>query len=85
MQPTPESFVDAAQAAKFLSLKPRRLLHLARAGQLPAYPLGTGLRRVWRFRLSELAAAMQQKPMVYLSEETGYRTLPAPRQAGSTK
>jgi hypothetical protein len=53
-----EPFVDAARAAEFLSLKPRRVLELARAGQLPAYPLGDGLRRVWRFRLSELATAL---------------------------
>ncbi len=47
MQPAPEPFVDAARAAEFLSLKPRRAPELARTGQLPAYPLGMGLRRVW--------------------------------------
>jgi hypothetical protein len=84
MHLAPEPFVDAIRDAEFLSLKPRRVLELARTAQLPAYPLGTGLRRIWRFRLSELVTAMQQH-VVYLSEETGYRTLPAPRQAGSTK
>jgi Helix-turn-helix domain len=54
----PEPFVDAVRAADFLSLKPRRVLELARSGELPAYPLGTGKRRVWRFRLSELALAV---------------------------
>jgi hypothetical protein len=54
-----EKFVDATEAGRFLSLKPRRILELARAGQLPAYPLGAGLRRIWRFRLSELATALQ--------------------------
>ena len=54
----PEPFVDAVRAADFLSLKPRRMLELARSGGLPAYPLGTGKRRVWRFRLSELATAL---------------------------
>jgi Helix-turn-helix domain len=53
-----EPFVDSARAADFLSLKPRRVLELARSGELPAYPLGTGKRRVWRFRLSELATAL---------------------------
>jgi hypothetical protein len=53
-----EPFVDAVRAADFLSLKPRRVLELARSGELPAYPLGTGKRRVWRFRLSELATAL---------------------------
>ena len=53
-----EPFVDAIRAADFLSLKPRRVLELARSGELPGYPLGTGKRRVWRFRLSELALAV---------------------------
>lgn len=53
-----EPFVDAEQAARFLQLRPRRVLQLARQGKLPAYPIGDGVRKVWRFRLSELAAAM---------------------------
>ncbi len=55
---TPEVFVDADEAAKFLFLRRRRILQLARMGKLPAHPIGDGARRVWRFRLSELAAAM---------------------------
>ena len=73
--PVPEPFVDAACAAEFLSLKPRRLLELARRRRLPAYPLGDGTRRVWRFRLSELSAAMLQlasRPLVYEAAETRY-------------
>jgi hypothetical protein len=54
----PESFVNADQAAKFLSLTRRRVLDLARARKLPGHPLGDGSRRVWRFRLSEVAAAV---------------------------
>ena len=54
----PEPFVDAEKAAAFLSLRPRRVLELARAGSIPAYPLGDGQRRVWRFRLSEVACAV---------------------------
>jgi hypothetical protein len=53
-----ELFVDAARAASFLSLSPRRVLTLARSGVIPAHPLGNGQRRVWRFRLSELASAV---------------------------
>ena len=53
-----EPFVDAAQAADFLALTRRHILELARAGQLPAHPIGNGARRVWRFRLSELAGAI---------------------------
>jgi hypothetical protein len=55
---TPERFVDADEAANFLSLARRRVLELARAGILPGHPLGDGPRRIWRFRLSELAAAI---------------------------
>jgi hypothetical protein len=59
-----ESFVDADEAGKFLSLNRRRILELARAGKLPAHPIGDRERRVWRFRLSELAAAVSstEKP-----------------------
>jgi len=57
----PEPFVDADTAAEFLHVSRRRLLDLARASEIPAYPLGQGKRRVWRFRLSELACAMQAR------------------------
>ena len=56
-----ESFVDADEAAKLLSLNRRRILELARAGKLPGHPIGDGTRRVWRFRLSEIAAAVTSK------------------------
>jgi hypothetical protein len=32
-------------------LRPRRVLEMARRGEIPAYPLGQGKRRAWRFRL----------------------------------
>jgi excisionase family DNA binding protein len=57
-QETLERFVDADEAAKFLSLTRRRILDLARAKKLPGHPIGDGARRLWRFRLSELAAAI---------------------------
>jgi hypothetical protein len=55
---TLEGFVDADEAGKFLSLPRRRILELARARKLPGHPIGDGVRRVWRFRLSELAASV---------------------------
>ena len=55
---TLERFVDADESAKFLSLNRRRILELARAGKLPAHPSGEGARRLWRFRLTELANAL---------------------------
>jgi hypothetical protein len=57
----PERFVDSVVVAEFLSITPRQLLVMARKGALPAYPLGSGQRRVWRFRLSEIAKAMEQR------------------------
>lgn len=59
---TLEGFVDADEAGKFLFLNRRRILELARAGKLPGHPIGDGTRRVWRFRLSELATAVSSKP-----------------------
>jgi hypothetical protein len=49
-----EYYVDAAEAARFLSVHPRTLQQLARAGIVPAHPLGSGPRKFWRFLLSEL-------------------------------
>ncbi len=56
---TPEPFVSADEAAQFLCVKRRYLLELARRGISGAYALGTGSkRRIWVFRLSELAASI---------------------------
>jgi len=55
----PEPFVSANEAAQFLCVKRRYLLELARRGIAGAYPLGTGgKRKIWVFRLSELAASV---------------------------
>ena len=57
----PEPFVSAEEAARFLSVRRRQLLAMARQGLVGAYPLGTGsMRKVWVFRLSELAASVEQ-------------------------
>lgn len=69
-----EPFVDANRAAEFLCLRPRRVLELARRGAIPAHPLGEGQRRVWRFRLSELSAAMCSRALNY------DRQSPAPKE-----
>jgi hypothetical protein len=58
---THEPFVSADRAAEFLSIRRRHLLALARVGIAGAYALGTGhKRKIWVFRLSELAAAISQ-------------------------
>ncbi len=69
----PEPFVDAEKAAVFLSLRPRRVLELARAGSIPAYPFGDGQRRIWRFRLTEVASAVSALRGVHST-----RQFPAP-------
>ena len=54
-----EPFVSPQEAAQFLAVTPRYLLELARRGLAGAYPMGTGSqRKIWRFRLSELATAI---------------------------
>jgi hypothetical protein len=61
--PMPEPFVAADVAARFVGIKRRFLLALARKGIAGAYPLGTGIRRTWVFRLSELASAIARKQL----------------------
>jgi hypothetical protein len=57
-----EPFVSAEEAARFLSVKRRFLLALARGGIAGAYALGTGNRRkTWVFRLSELGVAIDHR------------------------
>jgi len=54
-----EPFVSADEAAKFLCIKRRFLLELARRGIPGGYALGTGSKRkIWVFRLTELAASV---------------------------
>jgi hypothetical protein len=56
---TPEPFVSADEAAQFLCGKRRYLLELSGRGIGGAYALGTGgKRKIWVFRLSELAASV---------------------------
>jgi hypothetical protein len=69
----PEKFVDAATAAMFLSIRPRRVLEMARACEIPAHPIGTGARKTWRFRLTELEH--------WFSEKRGTSATPVGRRA----
>ena len=68
---TVERFVDANEAASFLSVTRRRLLSLARAGRIPGHPIGDGLRHTWLFRLSEIATAVKRRNSVDLSDAKG--------------
>jgi hypothetical protein len=50
-----EPFVNELVIARFLQLAPRRVLEMARKGELPAHPIGR-TRKTWRFRVSEINA-----------------------------
>ena len=57
----PEPFVTAVEAAAFLRCAPVTVKRLAREGKIPAHSIQNGIRRRWRFRISELAMAMQKE------------------------
>jgi excisionase family DNA binding protein len=54
-----EPYVSPEKAAAFLNTNRLKVVRMARARVLPAYPFGTGRRRQWRFKLSELDKHMQ--------------------------
>jgi excisionase family DNA binding protein len=54
-----EPFVTPEEAATFLSISPVTVKKMARKGCLPAHPIGNGLRKRWRFLISELASHMR--------------------------
>jgi hypothetical protein len=56
-----EPYVNAASAAEHLSISAKKLLTMARAGQVPAHGIGYGQRKMWRFLLSELDLWMQSE------------------------
>jgi excisionase family DNA binding protein len=72
-----EPFVDANTAAEFLVITRRRVLEMARAGEIPAHPIGGGKRKIWRFRLSELAEAIATKKKLTLPSQNGIISAPA--------
>ncbi len=56
-----EPYVDEFVIARFLQMKPRRVLEMARDGELPAHPIGRGVRNKWRFRISEIDAHFSEQ------------------------
>lgn len=66
---TPEPFVSAEEAVKFVPITRRHLLALARKGIAGAYPLDASAgRKRWMFRLSELLTAIS-KTTIHNSRE----------------
>ncbi len=57
--PATEAYIEAGRAADYLSMSRKTLLKKARAGRLPAHPIGDGRKKMWRFRISELDHWMQ--------------------------
>jgi excisionase family DNA binding protein len=47
-------FVDDAEIARMLGIHHRTVQQMSRDGIMPAYPLGEGRRKTWRFLRSEI-------------------------------
>ncbi len=56
-----EPFITAEEAAVFLCCSPVTVKRLARQGKLPGHSLTNGIRKRWRFLISELAAAVKSE------------------------
>jgi excisionase family DNA binding protein len=57
----PEHFITPEEAGAFLRCSPITVKRLAREGKIPAHSITNGVRRRWRFLISELADRMQAK------------------------
>jgi Helix-turn-helix domain len=57
----PEYFVTPEEAGAFLRCSPITVKRLAREGRIPAHSITNGVRKRWRFLISELADRMQAK------------------------
>ncbi len=56
-----ESYVSADVVADYLKIERRQVLALVRKGKMPAHPVdASATRRLWRFRLSEVDAAINE-------------------------
>ncbi len=58
MIPTTTEWLTANEAAVYLRVKPRTLLAWVRNGKIKAYSLSGMKRRVWRFLVTDLDAAL---------------------------
>jgi excisionase family DNA binding protein len=70
------SFLTPEQAATFLGdIDPRTITKWARKGYLPAYPIGEGKRRLWRFLKRDLQSWLLSRRTVRFDFETVGDTL----------
>jgi excisionase family DNA binding protein len=69
-----QEWLTCAEAAQYLSVKPRSLLLWVRQKKLQGYSLSGTKRRTWRFRKEDLdsallaSAVVPSKPLTVLSE-----------------
>ncbi len=60
----PAEWLTAAEAAQYLKVKVRTLLLWVRQGKVKAFALSGTERRVWRFRQTDLDAALLESPVL---------------------
>jgi excisionase family DNA binding protein len=61
---TQSEWLTAEEAAQHLKVKTRTLLLWVRQGKVKAFALSGTKRRVWRFRLQDLDAALVELPVL---------------------
>lgn len=67
--PYVEHFVSAEAVAEHLDIERRQVLQLTRSGKLPAHPIDpTAVRKVYRFRLSEIDAVISSRSQKSLAQ-----------------
>lgn len=77
VSPGTTEWLNVAEAARYLQVKPRTLLLWVRQRRVQAYSLSGTKRRVWRFRRADLDAALLAHPVIgsasptVLSKERG--------------
>ena len=55
-----EPYVSVEKAAEYLDIAPKTLLEKARKGEVPAYPWGNGIRKISRFKISQLDSGWKE-------------------------
>jgi excisionase family DNA binding protein len=61
---TTTEWLTAAEAAHYLKVRVRTLLLWVRQGKVKAFALSGTKRRVWRFRMQDLDAALMEPPVL---------------------
>ncbi len=73
-----EPFVTPVEAAAFLRCAPVTVKRLAREGKIPAHSVHNGIRKRWRFLISELAISMKKE----VSSDRSSTPLSQPKERG---